>query len=127
MMIWTSKRQPRLGAALLAACMLPLTMSAALAESTTIEVTVDPAGTNERPSAMTHQQSVPYRDLALDTTQGFETLNRRIATAVNNVCMHSDPRELGSMHDVRVCREQALARANADIQELDGAEAFGLK
>jgi len=68
-----------------------------------------------------------YSDLALDTTQGFETLNRRIATAVNNVCMRSDPRELGSMRDVRLCREQALARANTDIQQLDGAEAFGLK
>jgi UrcA family protein len=127
MNIWTSRRQPRLGAALLAASILPLAMSAALAESPTIEVVVNRAGTNEGPAAVTHQQTVSYSDLALDTTHGFETLNRRIATAVNNVCMRSDPRELGSMRDVRVCRQQALARANTDIQQLDGAEAFGLK
>lgn len=123
----TPRRQLQLGATLLAASFLPMTMSTARAESATIGVATDSRQLSTWQGADFQQQAVPYGDLDLEAANGFETLNNRIAAAVRNVCMHSDPRELDGMRRSRQCRERAQARAIADIQELDGAELFGTK
>ena len=122
-----SKRQLRLGAVLLVAGFLPLTIPGALAETVTIGVTVERPDASTLPPAHFRQQTVSYGDLNLDTAEGLKTFNQRIASAVRNVCMRSDPRDLGSMRDSYDCREQAQARATADIAELDGAAGFGTK
>jgi UrcA family protein len=123
----TSRRQSRLGVALIAATLLPLTVSPALAETSTIGVAAGSLLLDTYRAAEVQQQAVPYGDLDLETAKGLETLNSRIAAAVRNVCMHSDPRQRFSMLTTRQCREDAEDRAMADIQELDGAALFGKK
>lgn len=123
----TSRRQPRLGAALLAATFLPLTMSAALAEPSPVAVTVDPLHSRAQPVAVVRQRTVSYADLDLNTAEGLETFNQRIAAAVRNVCGHRDPRDRKGTRDARECRERAQAQAMADVGKLDGAAAFGTK
>jgi len=121
------RRQPRLGAALLAATFLPLTTSAALAEPSPVAVTVDSLHADAQPFAVIRQQTVVYGDLDLDTAEGLETFNQRIAAAVRDVCTRSDPRDRYSTRDARECRERAQAQATADVEKLDGAAAFGTK
>lgn len=127
MRISISRRQPRLGAALLAATLLPLSISAALAEQSTTGATADPLHGTASPFSEHRQQAVPYGDLDLDTAEGLETLNQRIAVAVRYVCWQSDPRDVHGMRDARECRERAQAQATADVAMLDGAAAFGTK
>jgi len=123
----TTRRQPRRGAALLAASLLPLTMSAALAEPSPIAVTVDPLRTGPQPYAVVRHQTVVYGDLDLETAAGLETFKQRITAAVRNVCTSSDRRDRYSMRDAHECRERAQARATADVARLDGAAAFGTR
>jgi len=123
----TTKRQLRLGAALLVAGLLPITLSVALADPSAIDVTTNPLRQEAASAASFQQQVVPYGDLDLDTAQGLEMLNRRLAMAAGNVCMHSDPRQLGGMREVRDCREQAMARAALEVLDLGRAQTFGQK
>jgi len=123
----TPRRQPQLGATLLAASLLPMTISTARAESATIGVATDSRQSSTWQGADFQQQAVPYGDLDLEAAIGLETLNNRIAAAVRNVCMHSDPREQDGMRRTRQCHERAQARATADVRELDGAALFGTK
>ncbi len=123
----TSRRQPRLGAALLAVTLLPLTVSAALAGPSPVAARVDPLHTGPQPFAVVRQQTVPYGDLDLDTAKGLDTLTRRIVTAVRNVCARPNPRDGYSMRDARECRERAQAQATADVAKLGGDASFDTK
>jgi len=110
----TSRRQLRLGAALTAVTFLPFTMSAALAEPSTLGVTAISSELSEQHVTEIQQQEVPYGDLDLEKAKGLETLNNRIAAAVRNVCMHSDPREEFRMF--RLWPSQRVTRACPEFQ-----------
>lgn len=120
-----STTQLRLGTVLLVSGFLPLSMPATAAEPSQITVTSAPLEETTAPAAGFRQQSVHYGDLALDTAEGLTLMHQRLVPAVRNVCMHADPREFGSMRDVHQCREQAQARATADVQAVRGANGSG--
>lgn len=79
----TSRRQLRLGAALIAANLLLLPMSAALAESSKTKVTSDPRRTSARPVAHLQQQVVPHVVNARIAAAEGNTLNTRKTTTEN--------------------------------------------
>jgi UrcA family protein len=54
---------------------------------------------------------VRYADLDINTRQGASALYRRIAVAAQQVCPDADIGDLHRISQVRVCRQQAVARA----------------
>ena len=54
-------------------------------------------------------RTVGYGDLDLSSPVGQAALDRRIATAIRQVCGWAFPRDLQSSHEVQICREQTLA------------------
>lgn len=59
-------------------------------------------------------REVRFGDLNLDSQEGMNRLNTRIAVAVRNVCGQADNRVLQQVAFVRDCRNESLARAFAD-------------
>ena len=54
-------------------------------------------------------KAVGYGDLNLATPHGIATLDRRIGSAINEVCNQSSPRDLASFSEQRRCQRQAWA------------------
>jgi UrcA family protein len=54
---------------------------------------------------------VRYADLDITTQQGASVLYRRIARAAQRVCPDTDIRDLDRSSQIRLCRQQAVARA----------------
>jgi UrcA family protein len=67
----------------------------------------------ETPGRLATSVSVNRGDLDLASDAGIATLDRRLALAVRHACGSADARELQAMADVRRCRREALASANA--------------
>ena len=66
-----------------------------------------------------HPQNRPHRevrfaDLNLDTREGMDRLNVRIAAAVRNVCGSADNRIVREVVDMRNCRNQSMKQAFSD-------------
>ena len=59
--------------------------------------------------------SVKYSQESLATNGGVYDLYRRITIAAKQVCPDVSSRELSALHQVVVCREEAIARAISQI------------
>jgi UrcA family protein len=59
--------------------------------------------------AAASQKIVSYADLDLTNPEGIAKLDRRIQSAVRDVCGRAYPADLQSIHDVRRCRANSLA------------------
>lgn len=60
------------------------------------------------------RRDVHFADLNLDTQEGLDRLNSRIAMAVRSVCGTADIRSLHQFGIVRDCRQESLQRAFVD-------------
>ena len=65
------------------------------------------------PAEAQPSRMVSYGDLDLSSPAGQAALDRRIATAIRQVCGWAFPRDLQSTHEVQRCREQTLADVQA--------------
>lgn len=81
----------------------------ALATSALAEVIVKDGSTTDFP-----RREVRFADLNLDTREGMDRLNSRIAAAVRNVCGPADNRMVREVRDMRSCRVQSAKQAFAD-------------
>lgn len=61
---------------------------------------------------------VPYGDLDVNGNAGIKTLVSRIKIAVRQVCPMPDLRYQDARKSARVCEEQALSNAMAQVDEL---------
>lgn len=64
------------------------------------------------------ERRVPYRDLDLSKSAGFETLQRRIDVAVKQVCPEIDTRSFRMFAAQRDCETAAYAQAMAQVDRL---------
>lgn len=60
-------------------------------------------------------QRVSFKDLNLNSPEGAAVLYRRIKTAANDVCGHSDNVDLSQLHAVQICIGAAVSRAVAEV------------
>ncbi|HKT84533.1 MAG TPA: UrcA family protein [Novosphingobium sp.] len=66
-------------------------------------------------------REVRFGDLDLDTPDGMDRLNTRIAIAVRNVCGSADNRIMREVADMRNCRDQSIKQAFADRDRIVAA------
>jgi UrcA family protein len=59
-------------------------------------------------------REVRFADLDIDTQEGLDALNTRIASAVRTVCGRADNRILTEVATMHSCREASLQRAFMD-------------
>jgi UrcA family protein len=85
---------------LAAACLLTGSLGVAQAASPT----------NDVPTVV-----VSYTDLDLSTTEGVQTLYKRISIAAREVCPFEDTRDLARMAIAYKCRQASVSRAVRDI------------
>jgi UrcA family protein len=74
---------------------------------------------SETPSVVIH-----YSDLSLATESGVNTLYRRIVYAAKQVCPEETTGNLAARPVIQACREQAIARAVAQIHNARLAEVY---
>ncbi len=67
------------------------------------------------PQTETHEVTVNYADLNLESAAGIESLYARIRSAAKQVCGTAERHDFGAQADVRACREAAVANAVAKI------------
>lgn len=92
----------------------------AVAQAGTDDITV-------APQAGTRQVAVVAGDLNLADARGRATLERRLASAASEACQADLQLNSAAAADVRRCREDALAGAHRQLEELrtSGAVAVG--
>ena len=70
---------------------------------------------------------VPTADLDLSTTAGQRQLDLRLARAARDVCGVASDSDLVGTNDVRKCRDDVLAKANAQRDQLLAAADRGAR
>ncbi len=60
--------------------------------------------------------AVSFAGLDLSSTEGQKMLDRRIRSALNQVCGRDDSRELGLSSAIRRCRRDAMAGTRPQVQ-----------
>jgi UrcA family protein len=66
---------------------------------------------DQRPKGELLSEKVSFADLNLNTTQGVDSLYRRISSAAGRVCASSESRESALMTVWRHCMDQAISSA----------------